>query len=541
MMGRSMGRKRITIADISRNRDTQLLKILEQDLLALPPPYEKSGRPSPVQPLTPEQTARYDVSLDGVAGIQVPKPQKDEEDALVERFLNGLRRLFSMRDNWTFWQQLELSLDICVRCQVCSEACPVYLASGKQEIYRPTWRSEVLRRIKKKYIDPGGRVRAKLFGRDIELNWTAISRLAESSFRCTMCRRCASWCPMGSDNGLITHEIRKLFSQEMNLTSRELHEKGTVQQLGIGASTGLNPKAFQGIVEFMEEEIQERTGKRIRIPIDQEGADILLIHNSGEFMSWMENPEAFAILFDAAGVSWTLSSELGGYEATNYGVWYDDVQLARIALKHSQVARELKVKKIVVGECGHAHKALVVIADRVLTGEANVPRESFLPLLEDLILENKIKLDPKKNDFPVTLHDPCNMVRLMGIVEPQRRILRRVCPQFREMSPRGTDNFCCGGGSGFAIMNSMNFPDWRSSISGRMKLKQILEVFGDVLGPQTGKYVCAPCSNCKGQIRDLFTDFGVWEKSRILYGGLVELVVNAMADRKEPYIQWEWR
>jgi len=119
----------------------------------------------------------------------------------------------------------------------------------------------------------------------------------------------------------------------------------------------------------------------------------------------------------AAGLSSTLSSELVGGHAVNYGVWYDDVQLARIALKHTQIARELRVEKILVGERGHAHKATIVIADRLLTGEVNIPRESCLPLLEDIVHSGRLKLDPERNDFPVTIH--VTSVRLMGIVEPK--------------------------------------------------------------------------------------------------------------------------
>ncbi len=258
--------------------------------------------------------------------------------------------------------------------------------------------------------------------------------------------------------------------------------------------------------------------------------------HSGEFLSWPEGPEAFAIIFEAAGLSWTLSSELAGYEATNYGVWYDDVQFARIALKQVEAARKLGVKKIVIGECGHAHKSAIVIADRILTDETYIPRESCMPILEDIVFSGKLKLDPKRNDFAVTLHDPCNMVRLMGIVEPQRRILRKICPQFREMEPHGVDNYCCGGGSGFAIMNSMNFPDWRSSVAGRMKLKQILEAFQDIIDPGIQKYVCAPCSNCKGQFRDLFNYYEVREKCVIIYEGLVELILNAMVEIRGPIL-----
>jgi Fe-S oxidoreductase len=131
------------------------------------------------------------------------------------------------------------------------------------------------------------------------------------------------------------------------------------------------------------------------------------------------------------------------------------------------------------------------------------------------------------------------MVRLMGIVEPQRRILRYLCPQFREMTPHGVENYCCGGGSGFAIMSGNNFQDWRLSVSGRMKFKQIIDAFQDKPGPETPKYLCAPCSNCKGQIRDLFQYYNAKEKSNVIYGGLVELIVNAMVDVKPGFISWD--
>ena len=534
---RSLRKERTKIHDISRKKEEGLLNILPQDWMPLPC---LDDHPSPIKPLTEEQKERVESSLDGVSALSLPKPKnKEEEKKLVESFLRGLKKLLSQNDNWTFWQPLIHSLESCVKCQTCNDACPIYVSSGKQEIYRPTYRGEVLRRIINKYLKKGGRTLSKLKGEDIELNWTTIARLAELAYRCTLCRRCAQWCPLGSDNGLITREIRKLFSQEMGIAPKEVHDAGTVQHLKVGASTGISPQAFENMIEFMEDEIEEKTGKRIKVPVDREEADILLIHNSGEFMSWIENPVAFAILFEAAGLSWTLSSKIYGYEATNYGTWYDDIQFARIALKQIEVAKKLKVKKIVMGECGHAHKGLIIIADRILVDDMNFPRESFLPLLAEVVCNDKIKLDPARNNFFVTLHDPCNMVRLMGIVEPQRQILKKICPQFREMEPHGVENYCCGGGSGFAIMSNMNFPDWRVHLSGRMKLKQILNVFQDVIEPENKKYVCAPCSNCKGQIRDLLSDYNVGEKYKIRYGGLVELVVNAMADIEKPFIEWE--
>lgn len=535
-----MGKDKVKTGDIGEQRE-KLIELEPAEFMRLPYPYdEPSSEPTLKQP-TEDQKKRLEYSLDGHMAIGLSKiKSKEEEEELVKKFLSGLRKLLSKENNWTFFQPLMLSLEYCARCQTCAEACPVFISSGKKEIYRPTYRSEVLRKIINRYLKPGAKIFKNLAGNDVQLNADTILRLVELAYRCTLCRRCALTCPMGVDNGLITHEIRKLFSQELGIAPKELHQLGSVQQLKVGSSTGMNPDGFKDNIQFIEEEIYEKTGMNIKIPIDKEGADILLIHNAGEFMSWPENPAAFAIIFEAANLSWTLSSDLLGYDAVNYGVWYDDVQLVKVSYKHVEIAKKMKVKKIVIGECGHSHKASMVISDRIFSNDNIIPRESSLALLEDIINKGKIKLDPERNNFPVTLHDPCNMVRLMGIVEPQRRILRKICPQFREMEPHGVENYCCGGGSGFAIMSSLNFPDWRSSIAGRMKLKQILDTFQDVIDPSIKKYVCAPCSNCKGQIRELFDYYKVWEKCGILYGGLVELIVNAMVDIEKPFIEWEW-
>lgn len=95
---------------------------------------------------------------------------------------------------------------------------------------------------------------------------------------------------LGLDNGLLAREIRKLFSMEMGIAPKPLHEHGTVSQLKTGSSTGLNKAAFLDLIEFLEDDLYERTGKKYKIPINKKGADILLTHNAGEFLAWPENP-----------------------------------------------------------------------------------------------------------------------------------------------------------------------------------------------------------------------------------------------------------
>jgi Fe-S oxidoreductase len=106
------------------------------------------------------------------------------------------------------------------------------------------------------------------------------------------------------------------------------------------------------------------------------------------------------------------------------------------------------------------------------------------------------------------------------------------------MTPHGVDNYCCGGGSGFAIMSGYNFAQWRNLVSSRKKFIQILNAFAGE-PPEVPKYVCAPCSNCKGAIRDIIGYYHAEERSNIHYGGLVELIVNAMVGMKKSIIQFD--
>ncbi len=530
----------IRLSDMSREDKQPLIHLENEGLLPLPPPLDTPAKDRKWTPLPGQVKEKYECFLDDTMAVNVLQPKtKEEERALVRKFLSGLDKLFTKENNWTFLLPLVLTMEHCAKCQTCSQACHIYEASGGNELYRPTYRSEIMRRLYFKYVRHGGLLSAWQHG-DIDVNWPLVARLIELSYRCNLCRRCAQTCPIGADNGLVAHELRKLFSMEMGIAPKEIHDSGSMLQLEVGSSTGMNPKVVKDNIAFIDEDMTERTGIKVETPWDVEGADVLLLHNAGEIMAWPENPGAFAVILNAAGIKWTLSSDLAAYDAINYGLWYDDAQFARVAIKHAEAAKKLKVKKILLGECGHAHKALAVIADRMLTADLNIPRESAMTFLRDIVLSGRLKLDPSRNDFPVTLHDPCNLVRLMGVVEPQREIVRKICPRFREMSPHGVDNYCCGGGSGFAIMSGNNFQDWRFHVSGRKKLQQILNVFADCLEPETPKYVCAPCSNCKGQIRDMLAYYGLWEKHRILYGGLAELIVNAMEDVKPGFIEWEW-
>ncbi|GAB6156384.1 hypothetical protein JCM17380_51360 [Desulfosporosinus burensis] len=146
-----------------------------------------------------------------------------------------------------------MSFEYCAKCDTCSAACHIYEASGKNELYRPIFRSEVLRKIVKKYFTTSGKLLGSFVGADIDVNWETIARLGELAYRCNLYRRCAQTCPLGLDNAILMKEIRKVFSQEMGIAPLPLHTKGTVLQIKTGSSTGVSKPAFLDTIEFLEE------------------------------------------------------------------------------------------------------------------------------------------------------------------------------------------------------------------------------------------------------------------------------------------------
>ncbi|MDD4701493.1 MAG: 4Fe-4S dicluster domain-containing protein, partial [Desulfovibrio sp.] len=242
----------------------------------------------PWKPFTDEQKENTACILDEVTVLNIPKPKnREEEEDLVNKFLDGMRKLFTKENNWTFLPMLETSMDNCVQCNSCSEACHLFEMSGENEMYRPNFRSEIFRRIYKQYVkkEPLAKWR---YG-DMHLNWKTVARLGELAYRCNLCRRCAQTCPIGVDNALLAREIRKLFSQEMGIYPRELHERGTMNHMQAGSSTGMTPGVVKENVEFIDEDYTEITGVGIETPFDVQGADIMLLHNAGEIMAWPEN------------------------------------------------------------------------------------------------------------------------------------------------------------------------------------------------------------------------------------------------------------
>jgi Fe-S oxidoreductase len=404
---------------------------------------------------------------------------------------------------------LRLYMEICAKCGTCASQCPVYYGSPEKRL-NPAARSDLIRDLYKRKCTPWGRLLERT-GLN-ERNGIEIEEWINQFYECTGCRRCATFCPMGIDNSVITRKGRAIIDG-LGLTPKRLLDV-IKQSESLGNTDGCTPDGFVDSVKFLETEMKEDCGIDIPIPIDVIGAEYFFLPPSGDVLV---NPEAImgtAKLFYVLGLNWTMSSRI--FDGANYGLFTgNDDSMKRVNLNCVEEAKRLKCKHLVMGECGHAHRIMKFIMEKSNWWQ-KLPFDitNILQFTANVIKEKRIKLDRSRNPDPVTYHDPCNFGRSCGIVEEPRVIMSAASADFREMTPNGGANWCCGGGGGLSAMDTIK--EFRMTVAGKKKVEQIRA---------TGAtYVAAPCSNCKRQLFQLME----YHKMDVRVGGVHDLVYKAL-------------
>jgi Fe-S oxidoreductase len=296
---------------------------------------------------------------------------------------------------------------------------------------------------------------------------------------------------MGIDHSLITHLGRYILS-EMRLPPRALQVSVRAQLEGETGNTSALPlKAFKGNVEFLEEEIEEDKGIPVKLPLDQEDVEYVFFAPVSDFIMEADTLMGNALVMHAAGEAdnWTLGS--GNYDCINYGLFYSDWILERNIKRLVAEVRRVGGKTILIGECGHASRCAKQFVP-VFGGDDPPPVLNCMELAYQKYREGKLRLNPNAIPERVTFHDPCNIARSGWIVDQPRELL-----DFVEMTPHGTQNYCCGGGGGTVSIEEME--DFRMEIGAKVKADQLKATGADI--------VVAPCANCKKQLRQVIKHY----------------------------------
>ncbi|MBM3706094.1 MAG: (Fe-S)-binding protein, partial [Actinobacteria bacterium] len=335
-------------------------------------------------------------------------------------------------------RQLLYYLDLCARCAICRDSCHQYKTT-KDITYLPAYRAELIRRIYKRNINPIGKVFPKLYEGEKIDDEKLLDELYRASYACTGCRRCMVYCPFSIDTTWILSVAKEILNAagRGNAILGELADAAVMKGESMDIFRDIIVETLKEIEEELKEKLKDRNAS---IPVDKEGAEILYIALAGTHTILPA-----AMIFNKAGINWTLSF----FEASNYGYFLGNSKKAKkIADRIVDEAKRLKVKEVVITECGHAYRIMNFLYETWAKEKLPFRVRGIVEVIAGYIKNGLVELNEKCIPDPVTYHDPCQVGRNAGFFDEPRYIVERIFSDFRDLNPNRERNWCCGGGGG---------------------------------------------------------------------------------------------
>lgn len=340
-------------------------------------------------------------------------------------------------------------LDIfsCVECGRCTDVCPANRGGG---ILDPKYHFIMDLR------EP------LLAGKDVAI----LDQInVEAGWECTTCQACTEVCPVGNQveksdeirrlevlvEGRVPQEYQKLFSN--------LQETGNTE----GASSSPFADSFPSFTP--DKEYVLWLGCFARHGLDP---------------NFNKSVENFTKILDVAGVSYGVLAEehCSGDPANRLG----DKLTYTMLREHNM--EQLSDTKKVVTLCPHC--AVNLGKEYRKYDAINYTVEHHTQVIGRLIEEGKIKVQMGESG-KVTYHDPCNLSRMLDIVDEPRTAIQAASSNFQEMDESGRNTLCCGAGGALW---------WKKETKGRTHLvraEQVIESGADT--------VVTGCNFCFGMMK----------------------------------------
>ncbi|OOY36037.1 heterodisulfide reductase [Solemya velum gill symbiont] len=375
----------------------------------------------------------------------------------------------------------------CVHCGMCADACLFQTETGNLAS-TPIAKAEPLRRVWKSEYTLLGRI-GKMFGLSKKVDEKLLTEWETMVYdNCTLCGRCSMVCPVGNDIALMIRKTREGMAAAGHAPEGLIG--ATNRSIKISSPMGVKLPALLAQIRHLEED----TG--LKVPVDVEGAEYMLLLSSMEIMNFPEFMEAIARIFDKAGATWTISSE--AFEATNSGIQIGVSDLAaELVQRVVDAAEKLKVKTVISPECGHAYMAIRWDGPNLVGKAFSFKVRHILEVLDTFREEGRLKLKDKISE-KVTYHDPCQISRRGGVIDQPRRLIDLFADDFVEMPDAGKMNWCCGAGGG--VSSNERADEVRLQVFKRKKA-QLEEVQPDA--------IISACSNCRIHIEDGLEEYGM--------------------------------
>lgn len=376
--------------------------------------------------------------------------------------------------------RLKTYVNTCIHCGLCSEACHYYMSHDKDPKWSPVGKVKqtIWEMIRKK-----GRLAPEEIRRVVEIAHT----------ECNLCRRCLQFCPFGIDIAYLISMARRI-CHKLGVTPKY------IQDTAHSHSVTMNQMWVKGdewpdTIQWQEEEARGEF-PTLRIPLEKEGADIMYSVIAPEPKFQAQLIYQAAAIMETAGVNWTMPADKGWDNSDMAMFTGDNEIMGRIKRSHFETAVRLRVKRIVMGECGHAFRSVYDTGNRWLGwSHPPIPIVHAIDFYYELLKDNRIPIKEKFKE-PVTLHDPCNVIRGGGLMEKSRYVAHALCDTVVEMHPNREYNYCCCAGGG--VINCGPPYKLKRVKSNKVKAEQLMEA-----RTRGAKVIISPCHNCHSGLKDI--------------------------------------
>jgi len=317
----------------------------------------------------------------------------------------------------------------CSKCGECVDECPVYQQTS-DNYTAPGFKIKKMRPI----------ITNKLLSFTSMPSEREIKSLTKGLYECTLCGRCVSVCPYQYD--LV-----------------DLWEKARES----AATNGLEPAPIREMMEttladknFLKRPHERRTSwtRRLEVP-EKEGAATLYFVGCVISYTPSMRPAAAGVtaILNAAKEDWAI---LGDEWCCGVPLKFGGgTKRLREFVAHNVDLIEASGAKRVVFSCPGCYRMFKQEYPKILGRPLKFATLHVAELVSEYLRTGKLSLKDKLNER-IAYHDPCELSRLLGVIDEPRTVLAATSTTLLELPENKVNTHCCGGGGLYKGVDTEN-------------------------------------------------------------------------------------
>lgn len=369
-----------------------------------------------------------------------------------------------------------LELETCSRCSHCAEYCPSYLELKRVGLI-PGKKVESLLKLVKSEVGLLSKLR-----KSPKFSNQSLEAITNDIYDCSLCGRCMTVCPFGI-------ETLGLWESFRSILYRLDKHPAVMKEVDKAIKDFKNPYGVDNETRALWVDYFSLQPA----PINKHAKIAYFVGCTSSFKSpGQDIAYATALILNHVNEDWTL---LGSNEWCCGGplLMIGNKETAKEVAIHNIEAIEALGVELVVSSCPGCVRTLKYAYPR-LARKPNFDVMHTTELFNQYFEKGRLKVE-NKSVMKVAYHDPCELVRLHGVINEPRRLLNESVGRFIELPENKNDVRCCGGGGVLQAVND----DLRLKM-GVKRVEQALNLGTELL--------TSACPACKITLMDSVKKIG---------------------------------